>query len=618
MTDMTEPLPTTPTATAADRAEEFLANATQFRLGSLLTESSHQRTVNLSKVAIKDPVEGLAVLLDVDKDIVVKYREWLKTGQLEEAASAVVSALQSGKKVLCTGCGATGRLSIQMDSIWRDFWQGRRAKGLLDPDPDVYENRMFSVMAGGDYALIKSVEGFEDFTQFGRAQIEDLGVEEGDVVFAITEGGETSFVIGTAWQGVDVGAKVFFVYNNPDELLREKVERSREIIDDPRITNINLTTGAMAITGSTRMQATSIQLCVMLTIWETVVQRLVGRERGNVFLHAINELTVGMRSGQFRREVAPLLEMEENTYRSGCKNTYFADRLAIDVLTDTTERSPTFCTPAFRKFDDTDASESWSFLYLPEEDTTAAWERLLKRAPRAVEWPRERLESLVGTEAAVKQHEIMHNITLGDIYRFKIGLDGQPYRPTQPGDCATAIVTAEEIDELMSVEGFYHRELHKAHQAGAKTGLIFLGDADTAALARTYMQDQLPETKGVFLKLPQIKSQIQFNERMAVKLLLNAISTCTMVRLGRVMGNVMIWVVPSNLKLIDRSTRYISQLAGVDYDVACRMLFEVIEYVSPRMKAGKAYPAPVGVSVMRLRYRISNEEAERKLRTELP
>ena len=73
------------------------------------------------------------------------------------------------------------------------------------PPPDAWESRAESVMAGGDYALIKSVEGFEDFALFGRKQIAELGVASGDMVFAITEGGETSFVIGTAWQGVEVG-----------------------------------------------------------------------------------------------------------------------------------------------------------------------------------------------------------------------------------------------------------------------------------------------------------------------------------------------------------------------------------------------------------------------------
>ena len=77
-------------------------------------------------------------------------------------------------------------------------------------------------------------------------------------------------------------------------------------------------------------------------------------------------------------------------------------------------------------------------------------------------------------------------------------------------------------------------------------------------------------------------------------MLLNALSTCTMVRLGRVLGNRMIWVVPSNLKLVDRSTRYIRDLAGVSYEDACRTLFEVIDYVEPRRRAGQGLPRSGG------------------------
>ncbi len=69
--------------------------------------------------------------------------------------------------------------------------------------------------------------------------------------------------------------------------------------------------------------------------------------------------------------LAELVALEESIYRSGHKNNYFADRFGIDVLTDTTERSPTYCTPPFRKFDDTTASESWAFLFLPEAESTA-------------------------------------------------------------------------------------------------------------------------------------------------------------------------------------------------------------------------------------------------------
>jgi hypothetical protein len=47
------------------------------------------------------------------------------------------------------------------------------------------------------------------------------------------------------------------------------------------------------------------------------------------------------------------------------------------------------------------------------------------------------------------------------------------------------------------------------------------------------------------------------------------------------------------------------------------LLFEVIEYVEPRMKADQAYPPVVGVSVLRARHKLTNEEAEKRLQTEM-
>jgi N-acetylmuramic acid 6-phosphate etherase len=101
-----------------------------------------------------------------------------------------------------------------------------------------------------------------------------------------------------------------------------------------------------------------------------------------------------------------------------------------------------------------------------------------------------------------------------------------------------------------------------------------------------------------------------------VKLVMNALSTCTMVRLGRVMGNFMVWVVPSNLKLIDRATRYVAKLTNLNYEAANELLFEVIEYVEPRMKADQAYPPVVGMAVLRAKENLTNEQAEKKLMAE--
>ena len=103
---------------------------------------------------------------------------------------------------------------------------------------------------------------------------------------------------------------------------------------------------------------------------------------------------------------------------------------------------------------------------------------------------------------------------------------------------------------------------------------------------------------------------------VGLKMMLNTLSSCIMVRLGRVLGNTMIGVVPSNLKLIDRATCYIQKLTGLDYMKAINFLFEVIEYVGPRMKADQVYPSVVGVGVMRHRHRLSSEEAEKRLLAE--
>jgi N-acetylmuramic acid 6-phosphate etherase len=121
----------------------------------------------------------------------------------------------------------------------------------------------------------------------------------------------------------------------------------------------------------------------------------------------------------------------------------------------------------------------------------------------------------------------------------------------------------------------------------------------------------------VGLAVPDTPFLLDPLSRIGVKMLLNALSTCTMVRRGRVLGNRMICLVPSNLKLVDRSTRYIRDLAGVSYEDACRTLFEVIDFVEPRRRAGKAYPAPVGVATMHLRHGLDLEQAEARLLEEL-
>lgn len=600
--------------TARKRSDEFLKISSQFKLGALVTESSHLVTANLSEVAKNDIAAALGLLFEADRDVVNKFDEFVAAGRAEKIAGTVLESLKNGGRIFFTGCGSTGRLSILLDSIWRDFWQQQRLEKVFPAQ--AYENRTFSVMAGGDYALIKSVEGFEDFTAFGRKQMADLGVSARDVVFAITEGGETSFVIGTAWAGVDVGAKVYFVYNNPDDLLCEHVQRSREVIQDVRIEKINLTTGPMSITGSTRMQATSIQLIVLVTVLEMVAQRLLGFDAADVprrSLDAVRTLHAQLKSTELPAQLAGLVELEESVYRSGHKNNYFAVRFGIDVLTDTTERSPTYCTPPFRKFNDATASESWAFLFLPQ-DTPAAWRYLLKRDPRCVEWSDGDIQTLVGAEKSQRTREIVRKISAAELVRFKIGLDGLPFRRPGPGDSAIGVVSAAGRKSLLEAGGFHRTQLEAARSAGARPGFVYFGHDPDRNEVRAFAEKEMPEAMAVTVAVPETGLLLDGVTRLAVKLVMNALSTCTMVRLGRVMGNYMVWVVPSNLKLIDRATRYITRLTDLNYEAANALLFEIIEYIEPRMKSDQAYPPVVGMAVLRVRERLTNEQAEARLK----
>jgi N-acetylmuramic acid 6-phosphate etherase len=335
------------------------------------------------------------------------------------------------------------------------------------------------------------------------------------------------------------------------------------------------------------------------------------------FLRALEEMHANLVSREVLEPLSRLVQLEESIYRAGHKNNYFADRFGIDVLTDTTERSPTYCTPPFRKFDDKTATESWAFLFVPQGTTPEAWERIIKRKPRCVEWTEGEVINLVSGDKVARTYEIVKKISYPELMRFRVGLDGLSARPVGKGDSVVGILSEQEKASLLSQAGFHRVQLEAAQKSGASIGLIHFGSRDSQAEIESFLKNWNPSCLAVPIPVPKTDLLLDGVTRVAVKTTLNTLSTCTMVRLGRVMGNYMIWVVPSNLKLIDRSTRYIQKLTGLDYPAANQLLFEVIEYVEPRMKADQAYPPVVGVSVMRQRHNLKNEEAEKRLATEL-
>jgi N-acetylmuramic acid 6-phosphate etherase len=84
----------------------------------------------------------------------------------------------------------------------------------------------------------------------------------------------------------------------------------------------------------------------------------------------------------------------------------------------------------------------------------------------------------------------------------------------------------------------------------------------------------------------------------ATKLVLNMLSTASLVRLGYVYGNLMVNMQPTNVKLRDRATRIIATLTGLPNDQAVALLDQ----------AGS-----VKTAVVMQRLELSRAEAEKKL-----
>jgi N-acetylmuramic acid 6-phosphate etherase len=577
---------------AMKKAEEFLSRERAFRLGELVTEAFHPKTKTLSQTTTDLPA-AIRLLQSVDDDILPAMKKVLEQDSFSRLVEAFGEAMSNGKRIYFTGCGATGRLSILLEATWRRFWRRfKREYHEMAADLPDMEDRVFSVMAGGDFALIKSVEGYEDYPDFGRYQLRERGVQVGDVVVAITEGGETPFVIGTAWEGLDTGARVFFVYNNPSELLCRHVKRSREVIEEPRITKLDLTTGPMAITGSTRMQATTAELFVVGSALEIALVRWL-RNRLSVaqfeqsglterepqdYLRLLSELIEQLSNPEAVDALVRATEFEENIYRRKGLVTYLADSFLLDVLTDTTERSPTFMLPPFRKCDDDRSPCSWAFVKDPFHTTELAWHELLQREPRGLDWGHEIYEKL---KAPMNLKARPPKLDNSEIYKFMVGNEPDPSRTDAPDSALVAVTVGDDMDRL---------NIKKISTPYKKTAALMVGSEEAdAGIDETFRFDYHPPD-----------SPLQLWHHLAIKLILNTLSTATMVRMGRVIGNAMVWLSPSNKKLIDRGSRLIAQQTGCSYEQACIALHQAMDEIEAGQRQGQEVPSPVALAIKKL------------------
>ena len=107
-------------AASQAQARDFIANETQFHLGFLPTEQSNPQTKNLDREFARSTVDGIANLQLVDRNVLEMAKKVLPGAPFKKLVTDGLETLKNGKKIVFSGCGATGRLSILLEGMWRE------------------------------------------------------------------------------------------------------------------------------------------------------------------------------------------------------------------------------------------------------------------------------------------------------------------------------------------------------------------------------------------------------------------------------------------------------------------------------------------------------------------
>ena len=171
---------------------------------------------------------------------------------LERAALAIEERLRGGGRLVYAGAGTSGRLAVQDGAE-------------LMPTFSWPEERLLMLMAGGDDALLRAVEGAEDTADAAAALVYQHRIGDKDALIAVAASGTTPFTLACLRDASTRGALTVGIANNPNTPLLNEA-------DYP----ILLDTGAEPIAGSTRMKAGTAQR-VALTLLSSLVMIRLGR-----------------------------------------------------------------------------------------------------------------------------------------------------------------------------------------------------------------------------------------------------------------------------------------------------------------------------------------------------
>lgn len=230
----------------------------------IVTEQRNQRTMDIDTLSTEEMLQRIN---DEDKKVPEAVGETIP--EIAGAVEIVTEQLRRGGTLYYVGAGTSGRLGV-LDAS--------ECPPTFRADPDQIQG----IIAGGREALVRSIEGAEDYEEDGAKALEERGVSERDVVCGIATSGRTPYVLGALKYARAKNIPTIALICNPVEHL----EVEADILINPIV-------GPEAVTGSTRMKAgTATKLVLNMITTATMIK--LGKVYGNLMvdLTAVNKKLV--------------------------------------------------------------------------------------------------------------------------------------------------------------------------------------------------------------------------------------------------------------------------------------------------------------------------------------
>lgn len=203
-------------------------------LDNLLTEARNPQTMELDSMT---PLEIVTAMNREDARVPESIRPQLPN--IAQCVAWATEAIRSGGRLIYMGAGTSGRLGV-LDAV--------ECPPTFGVSPDV----VVGLIAGGERAFVKAVEGAEDSRELGKADLEAIGLTQKDLVVGIAASGRTPYVLGGLAYANSLGCKTAAISCNPGSAVGKEARLAIEVAPGPE-----------CLTGSTRLKAGTAQKLIL-------------------------------------------------------------------------------------------------------------------------------------------------------------------------------------------------------------------------------------------------------------------------------------------------------------------------------------------------------------------